>query len=310
MSKFASKIKVLGIGGAGVNAVSRMARLSFDRIELFAINTDIQSLKAASLRNKILIGEHTTGGLGTGMDVRLGESALKENKDKIKEILQGTDVLFVVAGLGGGTGSVGVWMLGEIAKSMGILTIAVVTTPFSFEGAQRQKIARWAMQNLKSKVDSFVAISNDKLLQIIGRATSVTEAFLICDQVLWEAVKSISELMYSNGIINVDFADVKQILKNSGMGLFGWARAKGQDRVLRAASLVVKSPLVEFPIKKAKGVLLNISGDDNLSLWEVKAACDYIEKNIAPHTKTIFGVREDKNLRGGEVKITLIATGF
>lgn len=310
MLRTTSKIKVLGIGGAGVNAVSRMGKGNFDRIELFAINTDVQSLKSASLKNRILIGEKTTLGLGTGMDVRLGEKAWLESKQKIKDILQGTDIVFLVAGLGGGTGTPGVGMLGEVAKSLGILSIAVITTPFSFEGAQRQKIARWAIQGLKHKVDTFVVISNDRLLDIIGRTTSVTNAFLICDQVLWQAVKSISGLMYSDGIINVDFADLKQILKNSGRGLFGWARAKGQDRAVRAASLALRSPLIEFPIKKAKGLLLNITGDESLSLWEVKAACDFIEKNISKATKTIFGVKEDKKLGGGEMKITLIATGF
>lgn len=310
MAKFGSKIKVLGIGGAGVNVVSRMAKLNFDRIELFGLNTDVQSLKTASLRNKVLIGENTTGGLGTGMDVKLGKKALLESKERISEVLEGTDVVFIVAGLGGGTGSVGVGILGEMAKALDILTIAVVTTPFSFEGGQRQKIASWAVQNLKGKADSFVAISNDKLLGMIGKTTSITEAFLICDQVLWEAVRSISELMYSNGIINVDFADVRQILKNSGRGLFGWGRAQGPERAMKAADLALRSPLVEFPIKKAQGLLLNINGDENLSLWEVKAACDLVEKNIQKSTKTIFGVREDKTLKSGELKITLIATGF
>lgn len=303
------KIKVIGIGGAGVNALSRMAKCGFNYIDLIAVNTDAQSLQFSRVPRRLLIGENVTLGLGTGMDVRLGEKAAKESKEKIKEILKGAEMIFLTSGFGGGTGSSCLPIIGEMAKNLGILTIAVITKPFSFEGIQRQRIANWGLRNLKGKVDSLICISNDKLLKIIGKNTSVEDAFWECDRILREAIQGISDLIFSPGIINVDLADIRGILKNSGEALFGQAKAKGENRAITAANEAIHSPLVDFPISKAKGILLNIAGGEDLSLFEIQEAADFIKKTVSPWAKISFGASEDKTLKKGEIKITIIATG-
>jgi len=296
------KIKVIGIGGAGVNALSRMAKCGFNYIELIAVNTDAQSLQFSKVSRKLLIGENVTLGLGTGMDVRLGEKAAKESEEKIKEILKGAEMVFLTSGC--------LPIMGEMAKNLGILTIAVITKPFSFEGIQRQRIANHGIRNLKGKVDSLICISNDKLLKIIGKNTSVEDAFWECDRILREAIHGISDLIFSPGIINVDLADIRGILKNSGEALFGQAKSKGENRAITAANEAIHSPLVDFPISKAKGILLNIAGGDDLSLFEIQEAADFIKKTVSPWAKISFGASEDKTLKKGEIKITLIATGI
>jgi cell division protein FtsZ len=305
-----SKIKVIGIGGAGVNALSRMTKCNFNYTELIAINTDVQSLRLCKVSKKILIGKNITFGLGTGMNTKLGERAVQENREEIKTLLKGTDMVFIVSGLGGGTGSGGVAVLGEILKELGILSIVVVTKPFSFEGSQRQKIANTTIKKLKGKVDSLICISNDKLLKIVGKNTSVESALWTCDKILREAIQGISDLIFSSGIINVDLADIQGILKNSGNALFGQAIAKGENRAIKAANLAIHSFLVDFPVDKAKGVLLNIAGGDDLSLFEIQEAAEFIKKTVSPKAKISFGASEDKTLKKEEIKITFIATGI
>ncbi len=305
-----SKIKVVGIGGAGVNALSRMTKCNFNYAELIAINTDVQSLRLCKVPKKILIGKNVTFGLGTGMNTKLGEKAMQENREEIKTLLKGADMVFIVAGLGGGTGSGGIPILGEILKELGILSIVVVTKPFSFEGSQRQKIANATIKKLKGKVDSLICISNDKLLKIVGKNTSIQSALWTCDKILREAVQGVSDLIFFSGIINVDLADIRGILKNSGNALFGQAIAKGENRAIKAANQAIHSSLVDFPIEKAKGVLLNIAGGDDLSLFEIQEAAEFIKKTVSPKAKISFGASEDKTLKKEEIKITFIATGI
>jgi len=304
-----SKIKVIGIGGAGCNTISRLNSLDLKGIDLIAVNTDAQILKQSDAPQKILIGERTTGGLGTGMDYRLGERAAQESKEKLKEILERAKMIFLTAGFGGGTGTSATPILAELAKNLGILTVAIVTKPFSFEGSFRQKLANLGLTNLEKKVDSLLCISNDRILKIIGKNTSVEEAFFKIDEVLGQAVRGISDLISSPGIISLDFADLEEILRNSGKALFGVGKAKGENRAVAAASSALQSPLLDLPIKKAKGVLFNIGGED-LALFEVNSVANFIKKIADKKTKIIFGVSEDKTLNQGEIKVTVIATGL
>ncbi len=302
------KIKVVGIGGSGVNAISRMAKEGMTGIELIAVNTDAQSLQKSLSPHKILIGQKATGGLGAGMDIRLGEKAARENYDELKQALTGAEMLFLTCGVGGGTGSSGIPILGEIAKELKILTVAVVTLPFSFEGMQRRNIARNALKNLENKVDTLLIVENDKLLQLANQNTTVENAFWLCDGILREAVKAISDLVSLPGIINVDFADLKSTLENAGYAFLGQGKAKGEKRALVAANMALQSPLLDFAIKDAKGVLLNIAGRDDLTLEEVNTAATFVKKATTPGTKLIFGVSDDPSLKEGEIKITVIAT--
>src|SRR3990167_6007762 len=292
------QIKVLGIGGSGSNTVSRMARFNIQGVELIAANTDAQALHFCKADKKILIGEDTTKGLGTGMDVVLGKKAAEESKETISENLKGSDMVFITCGLGGGTGSGAVPIIAEISKSLGILTIAVVTTPFSFEGEQRRRIAENALQKLKEKVDSTIIISNDKLLSIIDEKTTVSNAFSICDEVLKEAVQSITDLILVPGIINIDFSSVLSIMENSGRALFGVGRAQGENRAINAATKAINSPLLNFSIKGAKGILFNASGQD-ITLNEIQETAKVITKNVNPRAKIIFGAVKDNTLSKG-----------
>ncbi|MCD6500914.1 cell division protein FtsZ [bacterium] len=303
------KIKVIGIGGAGCNTISRLNSLGLKGIDLIAVNTDAQALKQSSSPQKVLIGQTTTGGLGTGMDYRLGERAAQESKEKLKEILKGAKMVFLTCGLGGGTGSSGISILAELAKNFGILTVAVVTKPFSFEGGFRQKIANWGLGNLEKKVDSLLCISNDRILKVIGKTTSVSQAFLKIDEILSQAVQGISNLISAPGIISVDFADLEEILKDSGRALFGVGRAKGENRAMAAASSALQSPLLDSPIKKAKGILFDVGGKD-LALFEINSVANFIKKIADKKTKIIFGVSEDRTLEKGEIKVTVIAAGL
>jgi len=307
MKKF-PKIKVLGIGGAGVNAISRMVKDGISGVELIAVNTDAQSLKMCGSPNKILIGQKTTGGLGAGMNVSLGQKAAKESYEVLKEALEGTEMVFLTCGLGGGSGTAGISILGEIAKDLGALTLAVVTLPFSFEGLQRRKIARWGLKNLENKVDSLLCIQNDKLLTLVGQNTTLEDAFWFCDSILREAVKGISDLVSLPGIVNIDFADLRGVLENSGRAFFGIGLAKGEKRAQVAANMALNSPLLDFSLKDSEGILLNIAGRDDLTLQEVDSAADFVKKNSHQGAKIIFGVSEDFSLERGEIKITLITT--
>ncbi len=300
-------IKVAGVGGSGSNTISRMAKFSLPGVELLAFNTDVQALRTSKADKKILIGKNLTNGLGTGMDAALGKLAADETKDEIVQSLKGADMLFVTCGFGGGTGSGAAPVIAGIAKEMGILTIVVVTTPFSFEGAERKKIADAALRNLEGKMDSLLVISNDNLLKVVTEKTTVANAFEICDSVLHEAVKGITDLILTPGIVNIDFASIVSILKNAGRTLFGTAKASGPSRMELAAEAAVNSPLLDFSIKGSKGVLFHISGQD-ITLTEVRGAADVITKNVDPKAQIIFGATIDKTLKKGEVKVTVIAT--
>lgn len=301
------KIKVIGAGGSGSNTISRMAKHEISGVELISLNTDAQALHFSKADTKILIGKDITKGLGTGMDANLGKLAAEENKKEIEEKIQGADMVFITCGLGGGTGSGATPVIAEISKNLGILTIVVVTTPFSFEGAERKKVADVALKNLEGKADSVLVISNDNLLKIIDEKTTVSNAFEICDSVLNDAVKGITDLILSPGIISIDFASVLSIMKNSGKTLFGTGKGLGENRIIKAAELAISSPLLNFSIRGAKGVLFNVSGQD-VTLNEVQEAAKVITRNVDPKAQIIFGAVKDNSLKKGEVKITVIAT--
>ena len=307
------KIKVIGVGGSGSNTVSRMAKFQIQDVELLAVNTDAQALYFSKgpkgHPKKLLIGKNITKGLGTGMDADLGRKSAEESRQEISENLNGTDMVFVTCGLGGGTGSGASPIIAEISKSLGILTIAVVTTPFTFEGQERKKVAERALENLKGKVDSLLVISNDKLLKVIDEKTTVSNAFSICDDVLREAVQSITDLILVPGIINIDFASVLSIMKDSGHALFGVGKTSGENRAVRAAETAINSPLLDFSIKGSKGVLFSASGND-VTLNEIQEAAKVITQNVDSRAQIIFGAVKDNELKKGEIKITVIATKF
>ncbi len=304
-----TKIKVIGVGGSGSNTVSRIAKFEIQEVELIGINTDAQALNFCKAHKKILIGKKATNGLGTGMDPVVGKDAASENRKEIENVLKGADMVFVTCGLGGGTGSGASPVIAEISKKLGILTIAVVTMPFSFEGIQRKKIADQAISALKENVDSLLVISNDKLLKIIDERTTVSNAFWICDEILREAVQGITDLILVPGIINIDFSSVLSIMKNSGHALFGTGRACGENRAIDSATKAINSPLLDFSIKGSKGVLFSVSGND-ITLNEISQAADIITRNVDPKAQIIFGAVKDAHLKKGEIKITVIATKF
>ncbi|MCX6760522.1 MAG: cell division protein FtsZ [Candidatus Nealsonbacteria bacterium] len=305
-----TKIKVIGVGGSGSNAVNRMARSKIKGVELIVVNTDAQDLAKARADLKIRIGKKTTQGLGSGMDPETGRKSAIENRQEIIDALKGADMVFITCGLGGGTGSGAVPVIAEIAKELGILTLAVITTPFSFEGRVREKIAVDAYKKLKEKVDTLISISNNKLLSTLDPSISLLDAFWACDDVLRQAVQGISDLILLPGIINVDFADVKAIMANAGSALFGVGKAQGEKRAERAALAAINSPLLDVSPKGAKGLLFNISGGKDISLSEIDEVAKVITREINPGAKVIFGAVQDEKLQKGEIKVTVIATGF
>jgi len=310
MAKIKTKIKVVGVGGSGCNAVSRMMKAKIQGIELIAINTDLQDLSKTKAHFKIRIGKNLTRGLGTGMNPEIGRQAAVEQKDEISEILKGADLVFITCGLGGGTGSGASPVVADITKNLGILTVAVVTKPFSFEGVFRQKIASNSLKKLKEKVDSLIPISNDKLLSTLKPDVSLVSAFWACDDILRQAVQGISDLILLPGIINVDFADVKSILKNSGTALFGVGFGQGPKRAEMAALAATSSPLLDISYKGAKGVLFNISGGKDISLSEIDEVAKVITHQTNPEAKIIFGAVQSEKLKKDTIKVTVIATGF
>ena len=305
-----TKIKVVGIGGSGSNTVSRMAKNKIKGIELVAINTDNQDLKKARAHYKIRIGKSLTRGLGTGMNPEIGRKSAEEQKEEIVKVLKGSDMVFIACGLGGGTGSGAAPVVAEIAKALGALTIGIVTKPFSFEGPYRARIAENSHRLLKKKVDALLAIQNDKLLEIVDPKTTIINAFWVCDDILRQAVQGVSDLILLPGIINVDFANIKTIMKDSGSALFGVGYAKGEKRAQVAAMAAVKSPLLEVSLKGAKGVLFNISGGKDISLSEIDEVSRIITEEVSPEAKIVFGAVYDDKLKKGELKVTVIATGF
>ncbi len=305
-----ANIKVVGIGGSGGNAISRMMKCDIKNIDLLALNTDVQDLSKINAHKKIHIGREITKGLGTGMNPIIGRKAAEENIEEIEQMLKNSDMVFITCGLGGGTGSGASSVVAEIAKKQGALTIAVVTKPFTFEGNQRKIIAEQALKDLRGKVDTLLIIPNDKVLSLIDKETTLLSAFWACDEVLREAVQGISDLIVFPGIINVDFADLKAIMKNSGPALFGIGRGRGENKIEEAVNKAINSPLLDFSIKGAKGILFNVSGGQEVSLDEVKNIADLITQNVDYKAKIIFGAVQSKKMDKGEVKITVIATGF
>jgi len=304
-----AKIKIIGVGGSGGSAVNRMVDSKIRGVEFVSINTDIQALHYSQAHKKINIGKSVTRGLGAGMDPELGTKAAEESQNDIRDALKGADMVFITCGLGGGTGSGASPIVAEIAKEIGALTVAVITKPFSFEGAQRRNIADSAWDKLADKVDTIITIQNDRLLQIIDKKTSLLEAFSIVDDVLRQAVQGISELVTIPGLINVDFADVKSIMKDQGTALMGIGQAGGENRAVDAAKAAVSSPLLELSMDGAKGVLFIVSGGPDLSMHEVNEAAKIITASADSNAKVIFGTVIDKDL-AEQVKITVIATGF
>ncbi len=305
-----TKIKVIGVGGSGCNAISRMAKCNIKGVDLVALNTDIQDLHKIHAKEKIRIGKKITLGLGAGMNPEVGKKAALESKEEIYSLVKGADMVFVTCGLGGGTGTGASSVVAEIAKNSGALTVAIVTKPFSFEGNFRKKIAETGLRRLKEKVDTLVVIQNDKLLEILDPKTSITSAFWFCDDILRQAVQGISDLIVLPGIINVDFADIQAIMKNSGTAIFGVGRAKGEKRAEAAAAIALRSPLLDISCKGAKGVLFNVSGGKDISLSEIDQVAKVITQEVNPEAKIIFGAVQDEKLKEGEIKVTLIATGF
>ncbi len=302
-------IKVVGIGGGGVNAVNRMIEVGLRGVEFIAINTDAQALLMSDADVKLDIGRELTRGLGAGADPEVGRQAAEEHRDEIEEVLKGADMVFITAGKGGGTGTGGAPIVAEIAKTIGALTIGVVTRPFAFEGRQRAQKAEVGIGNLKDKVDTLIVIPNDRLLDVGDQTTSVLEAFRMADEVLLQGVQGITDLITTPGLINLDFADVKAVMTDAGSSLMGIGQARGEGRAAEAARSAISSPLLEASIEGARGVLLNIAGGSDLGLMEVNEAATIISKAAHPDANIIFGAVVDDTL-GDEVRVTVIAAGF
>lgn len=304
-----ARIKVIGAGGGGGNALNRMIKSNIKGIEFIAINTDAQALYHSEAATKINIGKATTRGLGAGSHPDIGRQAAEESAEEIKQALEGTEMLFITCGLGGGTGTGAAPVIAEIARDMGILTVAVVTKPFTFEGHRRRTQAEEGLENLKNKVDTLITIPNDKILSLIDKKTPLTEAFMVVDDVLRQGVQGISDLITVHGMINVDFADVKAIMENAGSALMGIGYGTGENRATEAARAAVESPLLELDIQGAKGILFNITGGSDLSMFEVDEAARIITEAADPEANIIFGAVINDSYTG-EIKITVVATGF
>ncbi len=304
-----ARIKVIGVGGGGGNALNRMIKSNIKGIEFIAVNTDAQALYHNEAVLKINIGKATTRGLGAGSHPEMGRQAAEESAEEIKQALEGTEMLFITCGLGGGTGTGAAPVIAEIARDMGILTVAVVTKPFTFEGHRRRTQAEEGLENLKNKVDTLITIPNDKILSLIDKKTPLSEAFTVVDDVLRQGVQGISDLITVHGMINVDFADVKAIMENAGSALMGIGYGTGENRAVEAARAAVESPLLELDIQGAKGILFNITGGSDLSMFEVDEAARIITEAADPEANIIFGAVINDSYTG-EIKITVVATGF
>ncbi|HHU87195.1 MAG: cell division protein FtsZ [Pelotomaculaceae bacterium] len=308
LDQFAN-IKVIGVGGGGNNAVNRMIHAGLKGVEFIAVNTDAQALYLAQSNHKIQIGTKLTKGLGSGGNPEIGQKAAEESRDEILQALKGSDMVFVTAGMGGGTGTGAAPIVAEVAKELGALTVGVVTKPFTFEGRKRAAQADAGIETLKEKVDTLITIPNDRLLQVIEKQTSIVEAFRIADDVLRQGVQGISDLIAVPGLINLDFADVKTIMKETGSALMGIGTAGGDNRATEAARASISSPLLETSIEGARGVLLNITGGASLGLFEVNEAAEIIAQAADPEANIIFGAVIDERMED-DVRVTVIATGF
>jgi len=300
---------VIGVGGSGHNAIHRMITAGLTNVEFVAINTDAQALHHSKADKKVQIGKQVTRGLGAGMNPEVGRAAAEESKEEILEVLSGSDMVFVTCGLGGGTGTGAAPVVAELAKEEGILTVAVVTKPFAFEGAKRRELAEKGLEELKDNVDTIIVIPNDRILQIIDKKTSLLDAFRTVDDVLRQGVQGIADLVTTPGLINVDFADVKSVMSDSGSALMGIGRGSGENRAIEAAKQAIDSPLLEVSIDGARGVLFNITGGKDLGMYEVDEAAKIITKSVDSDAKIIFGAVIDEAM-SDEVRITVIATGF
>mgnify|MGYP000683945024 CR=1 FL=1 len=304
-----AKIEVVGVGGSGGSAIARMIKSKIRGVNFIAINTDAQDLHHNPAPKKLYIGKTVTKGLGAGMDPELGRKAAEENQNEIHDLLRGADMVFITCGLGGGTGSGAAPIVANIAREVGALTVAVVTKPFSFEGKQRAEIAEKALEELESKVDALIVIPNDRILQVVEKKDLLLDSFKKVDEVLKQGIQGIAEIITVPGLINVDFADIKAIMKDAGTALMGIGRASGENRAVTAAKQAISSPLLETSIDGARGVLFCITGSPNLTMYEVNEAAKIITQSVDPEAKIIFGAVIDENLKD-EIKITVIATGF
>lgn len=304
-----AKIRVIGVGGGGGAALNRMIESRVQGVEFIAVNTDLQALKNSLAATTLHIGRTTTRGLGSGMDPSVGRKAAEETQNELREMLKGTDMVFITAGLGGGTGSGAAPVIADIAREMGILTIAVVTKPFSFEGGPRRQIAEEALNELSKRVDTLITIPNDRIWQIIDKKTPLLEAFGVVDEVLRQGVQGISELITLPGLINVDFADVKTIMNSSGSAMMGIGLANGDNRAVEAAKAAISSPLLEISIDGAKGILFTITGGSDLTMYEVSEAAKVITESVDSDAKIIFGAVINEEMQN-DLKVTVVATGF
>jgi cell division protein FtsZ len=305
-----ARIKVIGVGGSGANAINHMIDSKIKGVEFIAINTDTQDLHHSKATKKIHIGKNLTKGLGSGMNPEIGRASAEETKAQIQEVIKGADMVFIAAGMGGGTGTGASPVIARIAKEEGILTIGVVTKPFSFEGTQRSKIADQGVEELEKEVDSLITIPNDRLIVVAGKEMSFRDAFANSDDILKQAVEGISELITTPGVINIDFADIETTLKDAGAAFMGIGIKSGKDRAKEAALEAINSPLLDIEVEGAKGVLFAISAGDDLKMSEVNEIAGIITESIDGNAKVIFGTIYDDKLKKGEIKVTVIATGF
>lgn len=304
-----AKIKVVGCGGGGNSAVNRMVQSKIKGVDFISINTDIQALQYSLAPTKINIGKTITRGLGAGMDPEVARRSAEESQNEIRDLLKGADMVFITAGMGGGTGSGSAPVVANIAKELGALTIAVVTKPFSFEGAKRMEVANNALAELVKNVDTVITIPNDRILQIVDKKTSIVEAFALADEILKQGISGITEIITSNGIVNVDFADVKKVMRNAGSALMGIGNASGENKAVDAAKSAINSPLLEVSIDGAKGILFTVTGGPSLSMNEVNEAAEIVTESADPNAIIIFGAVIDPNMKD-DIKVTVVATGF
>ena len=304
-----TKIKVIGVGGGGGNAVNRMIKAGLSNVEFWLMNTDLQVLEYGQTNNKIQLGTGSTKGLGAGGDPSIGEKAAEEAQQEITHALEGADMVFITAGMGGGTGTGAAPVVAKIAKELGILTVAVVTKPFSWEGKKRQNQALQGLEKLREAVDAVIVIPNDKLLQVVDRQVTLTESFIIVDEVLLRGVQGISDIITIPGMINVDFADVRSVMQASGSALMGIGRGQGEGRAIKAAEIAINSQLLETSINGASGVIVNITGGPDMTLHEVTDAANIIHDAVLEDATVIIGTNVNENIQG-EIQITVIATGF
>ncbi len=305
-----ARIKVIGVGGSGKNALNHMINSKVKGVEFIVMNTDTQDLHNSLAEKKVHLGKNLTKGLGAGMNPEVGKRAAEETKAEIQDVIKGADMVFIACGMGGGTGTGAAPIVAQAAKEQGILTVAVVTKPFSFEGNQRMKLADMGLSELEKEVDAILVIPNDRLIVISGKDVGFRQAFAMCDEVLKQAVEGISELITTPGMINVDFADIKAVMSDAGSALMGVGIAAGEGRAEKAALQAINSPLLDLSISGAKGVLFAISGGDDLTIHEIQEAAKIITESIDKDAKVIFGTIKDEKLKKGEIKVTVIATGF